>query len=83
METIFVSKAEYVPSTITRDCRIFITQPIPDFKGSDYVEKSLEFYEKQASKIVDALQAHLPGGTLDAVLRELCKRKACLFRGPI
>ncbi len=83
MKTIIVSKAESGRKTIAEDCTIFIQLPMPDFKDSDWAEKSLVFFEQQATEIVDALQDHLPGGTLDAVLRELCKRRACLLRVPI
>ena len=83
MKTLIVAKAESSPSMPVDDCVIHINNSIPDFKGDDYVEKSLVFFEVQATVIVDALQTHLHGGTLDAVMRELCKRKACLFRVPI
>ena len=80
MKTVCVSKSESFRETITEDCRIDINSPIPIYSDSDWEEKSLAFFEIQATLIVDALQTHLPGGTLDAVLRELCKRKACLLR---
>ena len=83
-KTIIVAKAAPdVVATVVEDCTIEICDPTPNFDGDDYPLTSLEFFEGQASVIVDALQTHLPGGTLDAVLRELCKRKACLLREAI
>ncbi len=82
MKTVIVAKAEGIEIYGAGDFTIEISGSIPNF-GEDWVEQSMEFFEEQASLIVDALQTHLPGGTLDAVLRELCKRKACLFRVPI
>lgn len=39
-----------------------------------------EFFDGEAKIIVDAMFTSLPGGTIDAVLRELLTRKACLLR---
>ena len=39
-----------------------------------------EFFDGEAKIIVDAMIKSLPGGTIDAVLRELLTRKACLLR---
>jgi len=39
-----------------------------------------EFFDGEAKIIVDAMVRSLPGGTIDAVLRELLTRKACLLR---
>ncbi len=87
MKTIIVSKGEGTPTSDVSDvielCVIQISERIPDYNCKDWAKQSLVFYEQQATVIVDALQFHLPGGTTDAVLRELCKRKACLFRVPI
>ena len=39
-----------------------------------------EFFDGEAKIIVDAMLTSLPGGTIDAVLREMLTRKACLLR---
>lgn len=83
MKTLTVAKAEPVHPKSVEGCLIYISDPLPNFSNEDWEEKSTEFFEGQAAAIVDALQENLPGGTFDAVLRELCKRKACLFRVPI
>ena len=83
MKTVCVSKAESFREKNTEDCVIHINRSIPGYEDSDWEKESLEFFEQEATEIVDALQNHLPGGTLDAVLRELCKRKACLLRVPM
>lgn len=37
-------------------------------------------YRAQASRIVDALYEHVPGGLVDALLAELCDRRASILR---
>lgn len=88
MKTLTVCKAESLREAVTEDALIQISDPIPRFDFQlvtlpAWEQTVREFYEGQATVIVDVLQQHLPGGTLDAVLRELCKRKACLLRVPI
>lgn len=39
-------------------------------------------YRVEADRIVDALEAHLPGGLLDALFASLCARKASCLRVP-
>ena len=47
---------------------IHINRSVPDFTDDGRESSPIEFYEHQADMIVDALQTHLPGGTLDAVI---------------
>lgn len=49
----------------------------PDFPTTDDVlERNKAFFSGEARKIVDALQDTMPGGLVDAILGELCRRKA-------
>ena len=82
MKSLIVCKAERTGVVQAEDRTIEISDPIPSFSDNAWEKNSMEFFEWQASQIVDALQASLPGGTLDAVLREMHKRKACLLRVP-
>lgn len=62
----------------SRPVAIFVDQPIPsaELREGDFVKNHEQFFQKQALLIVDALQASLPGGTLDRVQAELCRRRA-------
>ena len=52
----------------------------PDFRGEDWQGRASAFYQEQAVRLCDALYYYLPGGTLDQLLAELCRRKASLLR---
>ena len=64
------------------DLHIEATEKIP--ATSVAADESLEtfcrkMFGDEAKKIVDAMYASLPGGTLDAVFGELCQRNASIF----
>lgn len=61
------------PTTIDR---------VPDESGPDWEKRWRAFYREQAKQMCDLLEASLPGGTYDALLAELCERKACILRVP-
>lgn len=86
MQQISICKAEgHTPNDPVEDLQVMVTESIPkfDFKDDTWENQTRDFYDDQATKLVDVFVKHLPGGTVDALLRELCKRKACLFRVPI
>lgn len=66
------------------DLTIHIDQrEVPDIDQESHPYPGLrEFYIGEARRLADALQNHLPGGTFDQLLAELCRRKASLFRVP-
>lgn len=83
MKNLTVAKGESTGRIEVDDCTIVIEDPVPDVNDRDLFADPSEFFNGQASVIVDALQAHLPGGTFDAVLREMLNRKASLLRVPL
>lgn len=52
--------------------------PMP--QGDDILKEMARFYNNEAVRFLDALQAHAPGGFVDAVFGELAHRKASIFR---
>jgi hypothetical protein len=62
---------------------IAVTETVPDFSGKGYLEAYGTFYQGEAEKIADALQAALPGGVLNRLTAELLKRAAGYLRVPI
>lgn len=48
----------------------------------DWLRQSIARHEIEASAIVTALRASLPGGTFDAVLRKMLEAKASALRVP-
>ncbi len=83
MRELIVAKADSTAGVEVDDCTIGISIRVPDFEDGEWEKRSAEYFEGQATEIVNALQTHLPGRTFDAVLRELLKRRACLLRVPI
>lgn len=66
-----------------------VNPPVLSIKVGDQIsedmtiESAKELYADQATKLVDALLESLPGGTVDAMLVELLRRKATLLRVPM
>ncbi len=50
-----------------------------EFGKYETLGESREQHQKQARRLCDALLLTLPGGTVDALLAELMKRRACLL----
>jgi len=73
MNTIKVSKAKY-----GEDFQIQISESLPPFM--DEAGKAIELFEFEAAEIVNAMQSSLPGGALDAILRELLRKRASLLQ---
>lgn len=61
---------------------ILIDTALPKW-GDDYAERAQVLFAADAKALADALQAQLPGGTLNALLAELFTRQACLLRVPM
>jgi len=74
---VFLSKAEAMGEVPVEKCCIEISGDIP---VCDKAWKLHKFYRQQAETLCDALQATLPGGTVDSLLAELMERKASQLR---
>lgn len=58
---------------------IHVIDEIPDNMELEAVRN---LYDEQGKTLCDALFSHLPGGTIDALIRNLLERRASLFRIP-
>lgn len=56
--------------------QIQATKPIPSMESLD---EARELHATQAARIADALFESLPGGTVDALLVEMMRRKASIL----
>lgn len=71
--------AEEVP-----DVRIVAVREIPDICGEvDPLATARSLYEEEGKRLAYALRRSLPGGTIDALLRELLLQRASLLRVPM
>ncbi len=61
------------------DLVITATEQIPDLSRVETLKQVAELYKIQGEKVADALFAHLPGGTVDAILARMLERRASLF----
>lgn len=61
---------------------IQITEELPQFDRDNPLELLAARYSSQAISLANALEASLPGGTMDALLREMLKRRASLLVVP-
>jgi hypothetical protein len=59
--------------------RITANAPVPDHQT---LEMAAAIYDREGAAIAAALLEHLPGGTVDAVLRHLLLKRASLLRVP-
>lgn len=80
MTTVF--KAQAIGDQIIPDLNLSATEPMPSIlnaRESFYRPALTGVFEREAEKIVDALTASLPGGTIDQVLALLLRRKASIY----
>ena len=54
--------------------------PVPDFKGPEFEREAHDFYRGAAIAFVDVLRDYAPQGFTDAVLGELCWRRASILK---
>jgi hypothetical protein len=59
---------------------IICDQSVPDMEQT---EDYRTVYRQEAVRLLDAMSATMPGGLVDALLAELCARKASLLRVPL
>lgn len=79
---IKVFKAQPTGDQVIPDLELSATEPMPELMHvaeSFYRPALTGVFEKEAEKIVDALIASLPGGTIDQVLALLLRRKASIY----
>lgn len=69
-----IARGEIEPLTIVCE------DPVPDLVE---VEDYRAFYQEAARRLLDALGETVPGGLMDALLAELCHRKAVLLWVPL
>ncbi len=60
--------------------RIEVVEEVSDAMD---LNEARALYAEQANALADALFNSLPGGTVDALLAEMLRRKASLFRIPL
>jgi hypothetical protein len=62
--------------------RVMASTPAPNFKGEGWEQTAREFYQREGEQLAEAIFKHLPGGTVDQVIRALLLRRASLFVVP-
>lgn len=84
MERVHVHSWQHIGDRAPKGCTIEISGefPQPVARGTAGLEESMVVHQQNARSIVDALMAHLPGGTVDQVLACLLQRTASRFVVP-
>jgi len=77
VKTVSVYRAQPVASDAVPQATIVIDDEIPPVTG---VEGAQRVFEEQGAALAAALWESLPGGTIDALLREMLLRRASLLR---
>lgn len=74
--TIETYKASPMGKQEAPDLTLHVWQALP---APSTLEETRELFEREARRIVDGLIGSMPGGMIDALLRELLQRKASLL----
>lgn len=74
---IHVYKAQPTGDQVINDLHLTATKTFPDL---DEPTAGMSVHETDAQFVVSALLASLPGGTIDAILRQLLTHRASLLR---
>ena len=80
VDGVRLAKAAPTAGVAVDPVRLLIVDELPDFDGAEWMAEARDFYRDQARRLVAALVAALPGGTLDAVLLALLERRAGVRR---
>jgi hypothetical protein len=81
MRTFNIYKAQgYTEKEPVENTTISIVQEVPEMRD---LKEAGQIYEKEGAMLAEALRASLPGGTIDALLRELLISRASLLRVPM
>jgi hypothetical protein len=80
VKTVGIHRAEPINGHGGEPTVISITELAPAFGPIGEVEVAVALWTEQGKRLADALYDSLPGGTLDALLAELFRRRASLFR---
>lgn len=78
--TLSLLRAQNIGSQSPPVLRVEIEEQIQDIRTFDEARAN---YADEAQRLSDALYDSLPGGTLDALLCEMMRRKSSLFVVPI
>jgi hypothetical protein len=82
MKTVSICKAEPLGAEVP-NVELRIQDPMPTFSialGRDTEREA--FFDQQAATLLDALTSSLPGGTVDALLVRLLRRRIDLLSIP-
>ncbi len=79
MKTIEIYVGQPIGNDEVQPLAIILKNTFPDCKDKDWMEKSKSLFKSEAEKLEKILIDSLPGGTYDALLGEMLKRKASCF----
>ena len=81
MKTVHIFRAQpVIQAEPVEPVTIEIHEPIPDVDGIRSVRAAQERFAAQGVALADAIWETCPGGTIDALIAEMLKRRASLFR---
>lgn len=82
MKKIEIGKADGVGSLAVESITIVISKPLPNVstEGQQYYKDSDKQFNEQATKLAEALQQVLPGGTWDRFVGVCVRRHASYLR---
>lgn len=80
MKTVDIRRAQPINDHGGEPTVIRIVEEVPSLESVWAAEEARAMFAADATRLVDALYAALPGGTLDELLMRLLQRRASLFR---
>ncbi len=80
---LYVAKGAQDKLTLIFDTDVPNLSPVMGEGANSWIKRNRLMYAEQAKKILDELQLHIPGGLMDALLAEMCDRKASILRVPL
>lgn len=78
--TVRILRAGNIGNVVPPKLTIEVHEQIYDFST---LEDARHLHARQGSELADAIMASMPGGTVDALLAELMRRRASLFSVPL
>lgn len=78
--TVRILRAGNVGDMVPPKLTIEVSEQIHDVAT---LEEARGLHARQGSALADAIMASMPGGTVDALLAELMRRRASLFSVPL
>lgn len=80
VRTVRIFRAGNVGDMVPPKLTIEVSEQIHDVAT---LEEARELHARQGSALADAIMESMPGGTVDALLAELMRRRASLFSVPL